>query len=64
MGVTYRPDDVKRRRMIERALVDLDPSLREPVKKLVENYKGEDLERKLTELVGFEKLKDLIEKKR
>ena len=64
MEVTYRPDDVKRRRMIERALVDLDPSVREPVKKLVENYEGEDLERKLTELVGFEKLKGLIEKKR
>ena len=63
MGTVYRPDDAKRRRMIDKALEDLDPSLREPARKLVENYSGEDLERKLAELVGFEKAKKIVYKK-
>jgi hypothetical protein len=60
MGTVYRPDDVKRRRMIDKALEDLDPSLREPARRLVETYSGEDLEKKLTELIGFEKAKKIV----
>ena len=63
MGTVYRPDDAKKRRKIDKALEDLDPSLREPARRLVETYSGEDLEKKLTELVGFEKMKKLIYKK-
>ncbi len=64
MGVIYKPEDAKRRRIIDKALEDLDPSIREPVKRLIESYSGEDLERKLTELIGFEKTRNLIEKKK
>jgi hypothetical protein len=63
MGATYRPEDAKKRRMIDKALEDLDPSLREPARRLIESYSGEDLEKKLIELVGFEKTKKLIDKK-
>ena len=63
MGATYRPEDAKKRRMVDKAIEDLDPSLKEPARRLIEGYSGEDLERKLTELIGFEKTKKLIYKK-
>jgi ribosomal protein S26 len=42
MGVTYKPEDARRRRTKDKALKDLDPSLREPTKKIIENT-AEDL---------------------
>jgi hypothetical protein len=44
MGTVYRPEDGYRRRMIEEALRDLNPSLIEPVRTIMEAYRGEDLE--------------------
>ena len=61
MGSIYKPDDAKRRRIRDKALEDLDPSIREPVKRLIDNYDGEDLEKKLIELIGIKKTRDLIE---
>lgn len=49
--------------MIEKALEDLDPGVREPAKRLIESYRGDDLDRKLTDLIGYEKMRHLIEKK-
>ncbi len=63
MGVTYKPEDAKRRRLIEKALEDLDPSVREPARRLIEGYNGVDLEKKLTELIGYEMMRRLIVKK-
>ena len=63
MGAIYKPGDTKRRRAMDKALEDLDPSIRNAAKRLIESYNGEDLERKLTELIGFEKMIRLIEKK-
>ena len=63
MGATYRPEDLKKRKMIDKALEDLDPSIRESARRLIESYSGEDLEKKLIDLVGFEKTKRLIYKK-
>ena len=63
MGAIYRPEDAKRRRMIDKALEDLDPSIRNAAKRLIESYHGEDLEIKLVDLVGYEKMKKLIEMK-
>ena len=62
MGAIYRPEDARKRRMIDKALEDLDPNLRESARRLVENYSGEDLEKKLAELIGFEKTRKLIYK--
>jgi hypothetical protein len=64
MGVTYKPEDAKRRRIKDKALKDLDPSLREPVKRIIESHSGEDPERKLTEPKSSKKTRDLIEKKK
>ena len=63
MGAIYRPEDAKRRRMIDKALEDLDPSIRNAAKRLIESYNGEDLESKLVKLVGYEKMKKLREMK-
>ena len=48
--------------MIDRALEDLDPSIRDAARKIIESYNGGDLEKKLTELVGFERMKKLVER--
>ena len=61
MGVTYKPKDARRRRVKDKALKDLDPSLREPAKRIIESHSGEDPERKLTK--RSKKTRDLIEKK-
>jgi len=50
--------------MIEKALEDLDPNVRDAVKRLIEDYQGKDLERKLRELIGLKKTMDLIKRTR
>ena len=62
MGSIFKPEDKTRRRMIERALEDLDPNIRDAVKRLIEDYQGKDLEKKLRDLIGLKKTIDLIEK--
>ena len=62
MGVIFKPDDKTKRRMIEKALEDLDPNVRDAVKRLIEDYQGKDLERKLRELIGLKKTMDLIKR--
>ena len=64
MGSIFKPDDKTRRRMMEKALEDLDPNVRDAVKKLVEDYKGKDLEKKLKNLIGLKKTMDLLNKKK
>lgn len=62
MGSISRPDDKTRRKMIEDALGDLDPNIREEVKRLMEELGGEDLEEKLRTLIGRRKTMKLLEK--
>ena len=64
MGVIFKPDDKTKRRMIEKALEDLDPNVRDAVKRLIEDYQGKDLERKLRELIGLKKTMELINRTR
>ena len=61
VGAIFKPDDKTKRRMIEKALEDLDPNIRDAVKRLIENYQDKDLEKKLTELIGPKKTMDLME---
>ena len=63
MGMIFKPEDTKRRRIIDKALEDLDPSVRDATKRLIESYRGEDFERKLIELIGLKRTRDLIDKK-
>lgn len=60
VGAIFKPDDKTRRRMIEKALEDLDPNIRDAVKRLIENNQGKDLERKLMDLIGLKKTMDLM----
>lgn len=62
MGAIYKPEDAKRRRIKDKALKDLDPNLREPVKKLEEGKSGEDPERKLADK-GSKKRSNMAKKK-
>jgi hypothetical protein len=64
MGAIYKPEEAKKRRIKDKALKDLDPNLREPVKGLVKSNGGEDHERKLTESKGSKKRKDMAEKRK
>lgn len=62
MGSIFKPEDKTRRRMIEKALEDLDPNIRDAVKRLIEDYQGKDLEKRLRELIGLKRTTDLIER--
>ncbi len=61
MGYISKPDDKTRRKMIEDALGDLDPNIREEVKRLIEELEGQDLEEKLRTLIGRRKTMELLE---
>ena len=62
MGATYKPGDSKKRK-IEKALEDLDPNVRDSVKKILESNDGEDLEKKLTDLERYKKVRERVEKR-
>jgi hypothetical protein len=49
--------------MIDEALRDLDPSIRETVWRLIDNYRGDDLEKKLAELVGYDWMRKIVDMK-
>ncbi len=61
MGAVYKPGDTNKRKMIDKALEDLDSSTRDAARKLLERYGGRDLENRLSELVGVEKMRKLVE---
>jgi len=52
------------RRRIEELLRDLSPGVRETVKHLIDNYSGEDLERRLKNLIGVKRTLELLEGRR
>lgn len=62
MGAINRPSG-DRRKMIDEALRDLDPSIRETVWRLIDNYRGDDLEKKLAELVGYDWMRKIVDMK-
>ncbi|RLG97448.1 hypothetical protein DRO28_04255 [Candidatus Bathyarchaeota archaeon] len=64
MGAVSKPDDELMRRRVEELLRDLSPGVRETVRQLIENYKGEDLERRLRQLIGVKRTLELLEGRR
>ena len=62
MGSIFKPDDKTRSRMMERALEDIDPKIRDAVKRLMEDYRDEDLDKKLKDLIGLKKTTGLLKK--
>jgi hypothetical protein len=61
MGSLSKPDPDRERRINE-LLKDLSPGVRELAKELISEYQGEDLEKKLSDLVGLEKARRLIDR--
>jgi len=64
LGAVSKPDDELMRRRIEELLRDLSPDVRETVRGLIENYRGEDLERRLKQLIGVKRTLELLEGRR
>ena len=64
LGAVSKPDDELMRRRVEELLRDLSPGVRETVRQLIENYKGEDLERRLRQLIGVKRTLELLEGRR
>ncbi|MFP3951161.1 MAG: hypothetical protein ACLFVP_03335 [Candidatus Bathyarchaeia archaeon] len=62
MGAVRRPGDELERKK-EQLLRDLSPGVRETVKKLMENYQGKELERRLNNILSTEKTRELIERR-
>jgi len=63
MGAVGRPEDLVRgrRRLVEKGLQDLSPGLRNSVVEVLQAWEGERSEEKLTDLIGKEKTRRLLE---
>lgn len=62
MGAVRKPEDELERKK-EQVLRDLSPGVRETVKKMMENYQGEELKKRLNKILSAEKTRDLIERR-
>lgn len=62
MGAVRKPEDELERKK-EHVLRDLSPGVRETVKKMMENYQGEELKKRLNKILSAEKTRDLIERR-
>jgi tRNA-binding EMAP/Myf-like protein len=61
MGKVFKLEDVvKRKKILDKALSDLNPEIRNIVSEILENYKGEELRSKLKELIGNKKASSLL----
>jgi DNA-directed RNA polymerase specialized sigma24 family protein len=61
LGGVLKPSGRARRVMIRDLLEDLDPRVRRYVKRLINNYHGEELDGKLKELMDLRRTMKLIE---
>jgi hypothetical protein len=59
MGSLSKPDPEREKRVNE-LLKDLSPGVRELAKKLISEHKGEDLDKKLKDLIGIKKTRELL----
>jgi hypothetical protein len=61
LGAVFRPKDLARgrRKVLERGLDDIVPSVRKEAVRILEDWKGKASMEELTKLVGKEKAKDL-----
>lgn len=56
MGAVFKPEDAIRRRVIQdRALSDLNPAIRDLARRILETYRGKELELQLEHLLGKDK---------
>ncbi len=63
MGEVFRPKDLLkgRRKLIEEALQDLSPEIRDSVINILDSWKGEESRDLLIEILGKKKVADILE---
>lgn len=61
MGAVRRRGDLKRQ--LDEEFRDLSPEVRDAVRRLIEDYRGEDLDEKLQRLIGLERARRLLGRK-
>ncbi|MFQ6075962.1 MAG: hypothetical protein ACE5Z5_07495 [Candidatus Bathyarchaeia archaeon] len=64
MGKVFEPEDVVkgRKRVIDEAVRDLAPGVRELIKRILETWKGEESEKRLVRLLGDEETRRILKK--
>lgn len=64
MGEVFRPKDLlrARRKVIEEALQDLSPGVRDAVKSVLETYTGEEEKERLIKVLGKKGAEELLKK--
>ncbi len=64
MGKVFRPEDTAkgRRRIVEEAVRDLNPGIREATVRIFESWSGKESENRLINLLGEEKARRLIKR--
>jgi len=64
VGKIFRPEDVTRdrKRVVEEAVRDLSPGIREATARILESWVGKESEEKLLKLLGEGEAKRLIKK--
>ena len=64
MGKVFRPEDIAkgRKKVVEEAVRDLSPGIREATVKILESWVGKESEEKLVRLLGEEETKRLIKR--
>ncbi len=61
MGADLKSSGKTGDRLIKELLEDLDPKVKESVQKLIDNYEGEELDRKLSKLMDIKKTMKFVE---
>ena len=64
MGKVFRPEDMVkgRRRVVEEAVRDLSPGIREAIVRILESWVDNESEERLVKLLGEEEAKRLIKR--
>jgi hypothetical protein len=64
MGEVFKAKDLfkGRRRMIDEAVQDLSPGVRDAVKQMLRSWEGEASERRLSQLLGDDEAKRILKK--
>jgi len=61
LGAVRRRGDLKRQ--LDEELRDLSPEVKDAVRRLIEDYRGEGLDEKLQRLIGLERARRLLGRK-
>jgi hypothetical protein len=62
MGAVRKPEDAIDKKG-EDVLRDLSPGVRETVRKLMDSYKGKELERRLNKILSVDRARKLVERR-